>query len=255
MNVGLYRVASFGQELGIGATGSRQITIGAVAKSNGPWASYCIPNELIFAEIGRFLRLPFPPFGIVSTPQAQAPFWFASLDFNLTGNALPPIDPEECVERFPNLSAGVLLFDVLVANSDRHRGNLSVDFSAQPPRINVYDHGHGLFGFEPGKGVQRLTTLHDQLALSDGQLTPGNRHCLLDVIKTDDEFAKWEQRIKALPDFFIEDVCRATVGLGIDESEAREAIDFLRYRRDNLHAIMMRNKGEFRSIQQWSHSS
>ena len=252
MNVGLYRVVAFGHQLGIGVSGSYQITISAIAKSNGPWAPYCVPNELICSEIGRFLRLPIPPFGIVSAPNAPEPYWFASLDFNLTGNALPSIDPAECVERLPDLSAGLLLFDTLVANSDRHRGNVSVDLSIQPPRMSIFDHSHALFGFEQGKGVEHLTAVRDQLAVAGGPFAQENRHCLVDVIKTDDHFGKWWEWIKALPDFFIEEVCRAAVGLGIDASEADAAIDFLRYRRDNLHDIITRNKAEFRAIHQWS---
>ena len=135
MTRGRYRIVAFGQQLGIGVAGSYWATISAVAKCNGPNAPYCIPNEWICGEIGRFLCLPVPPAGIIHAPQANPPNWFASLDFNLTGNALPPVDPTRCTGELPELSTGLLLFDILVANRDRHRQNFSVDFLASPPTL------------------------------------------------------------------------------------------------------------------------
>jgi hypothetical protein len=35
-------------------------------------------------------------------------------------------------------------------------------------------------------------------------------------------------------------------------TEARAAVEFLRYRRDNLRAIIERTRGEFRGIREWS---
>ena len=138
--------------------------------SNAP---YCVPNEVVCGEIGRFLGLPVPPAGVVYTPKGDDLF-YASLDFNLTGNALPPVNVTKCVSVLPRESAGVLLFDILIANSDRHGRNLSVDFSAKPPRMNIFDHGHALFGKDAGNGVARLEKLSDRLGVS-----AGSRTCLL----------------------------------------------------------------------------
>ena len=54
-----------------------------------------------------------------------------------------------------------------------------------------------------------------------------------------------------MPDFLIEDVCRAAEGLGISSVEAAAGIDFLRYRRGQLRSIIHGSRAEFRAIQQW----
>src|SRR5947209_823354 len=104
MSTGRYRVVTFGRQINIGVAGSQYVTIQAVAKANGPNAPYCIPNELICGDIGRFLGLPVPPSGIVEASNTTGAPLFASLDFNLTGNALPPVDPVACFARLPDLS-------------------------------------------------------------------------------------------------------------------------------------------------------
>lgn len=252
MTRGRYRVVAFGQQVGIGVAGSFWTTISAVAKCNGPNAPYCLPNEWICTEIGRFLCLPVPPAGIIHVPQANPPNWFASLDFNLTGNTLPPVDPIRCADQLAELSTGLLLFDILVANCDRHRKNFSVDFLASPPAMSVFDHSHALFGYVEGQGTLRLNDLRDRLGVSGGSHTRGNRHCLLDAIATDRHFLTWLDRISALPDFLIQHLCHDAVGLGITGGEADMAIAFLKHRRDNLRSIMETNRREFRGITQGS---
>ena len=249
---GTYRVVSLGRQVGIGIAGSQFVTLQAVAKVNGPNAHYCIPNELICGVIGRFLGLPVPPSAVIEAPGAPTPLLFASLDFNLTGNALPPVDTADCFARLPDLSTGLLLFDALVANCDRHRANFAVDQLATPARMNVFDHSHALFGYAAGQGRSRLAELRDRLGMSGGTRTGGNRHCLIEVVSTDAHFGKWLDRISALPDFFIEETCKEPVGQGIAEEEANAAIEFLRYRRDHLRDIIDGGRHEFTAIQQWS---
>ncbi len=152
---------AFDRQLGIGVAGSSHVSTSAVAKCNGNNAPYCVPNELIASEIGRFLRLPLPPAGILDVPKPPAAMpqrhWFASLDFNLVGNALPPVECARCVAELPDLSAGLLLFDILIGNCDRHPGNFSVDFLAvNGPQMNIFDHSHALFGYIAGQGAARV---------------------------------------------------------------------------------------------------
>jgi hypothetical protein len=105
---GPYRIVQFDQPFGAGVQQSWRLSVSTVAKSNEPDAApYCLPNELICGEIGRFLGLPIPPGAIVHAPRnPQAEHWYASLDFNLTGNSLPPVDVDDCVTRLPDLSTG-----------------------------------------------------------------------------------------------------------------------------------------------------
>lgn len=246
-----YRLLSFDRQMGIGVAGATQVTVSAVAKTNTESAPYCVPNELICAEIGRFLRLPVPPCGLVLHQQDRTNPWFASMDFNLTGNSLPPVDPMRCMTDLPVECTGLLLFDVLVGNCDRHRGNLAVDSSANPPRMSIFDHSHALFGYETGKGKDRLERLRDRLGVSGGSQSRGNRHCLLDAISTDEYFGRWFLRIEGLPDYLIEGLCLDTTDVGASEEEAQEATRFLKHRRTNIRAIIKNNQNEFRGIKTW----
>jgi hypothetical protein len=232
---GRYRITLLGLPLGTGVSDSQIVSIPGVAKKNCPNAPYCVANEVVCGEIGRFLGLSVPPSGVFYPPKGNDLF-FASLDFNLTGNTLPPVNATRCVEVLTVESTGLLLFDILIANSDRHGRNFSVDDSAKPPKMNVFDHGHALFGKDVGEGVPRLARLRDRLAISAGSRTAGNRHCLLDQVNTDAHFGRWLERIRQIPDYVIEDLC----------SE-----DFLKHRRGKLSQIVEENKGQFTGIRSW----
>lgn len=250
MPAGAYRIAAVGAQVGIGVADSVHLSIAAIGKENGLNAPYCIPNEMICSDIGRFLRLPVPPSGIVTSP-VRAPM-FASLNFNLLGVALPPVDPPTCARLLPDLSTGLLLFDVLTGNSDRHAGNLSLDVTTAPPTMNVFDHSHALLGNRAGAGEARLANMADRLAVTGGPLTRGNRHFLLDVIKTDAYFPNWIARIKKLPDFIIEGVCADATPFGITAAESTAVQRFLKRRRDKISDLITDNRAEFRAITTWS---
>jgi hypothetical protein len=251
----MYRIESVGRQLGIGVAQSRYVYLSAVAKANSAsTAPYCIPNELICGELGRFLRLPVPPVGIVLHASGEP--LFASLDFNLTGNSLPPVNVVNCVRDLPSLSTGLLLFDIWVANCDRHAGNFSVDFYGAPPKMNIFDHSHALFGYAKGQGETRLMELRDRLGISWTTNNPvdsgQHRHCLLDAVNDDGHFDFWLNRIRATPDFYIEDICRDAEPYGLTAQEVSIAIDFLKARRDNINQIISNNQAEFSAIQAWS---
>jgi hypothetical protein len=187
-----------------------------------------------------------PPCGICLKRGHDPEHWFASLNFNLSGSALPPVDPGTVVAELPFESAGLLLFDILIANIDRHRTNLSLDLSSPPAKIlSIFDHGHALFGHVHGQGIARLTAQRDNLSV-------GN-HCILSAVRNDDHFGEWISRINALPNYLIDLVCDATVPLGmITTAEATAAKDFLKHRRTEIEAIIRANKSEFVAISQWS---
>ena len=250
MPPGAYRIAAVGSQLGIGAAESVNLTVHAIGKTNGPNAPYCIANEMVCAELGRFLRLPVPPGGIVTSP-APAPM-YASLNFNLTGIALPPVIPSGCAKIFPQLAAGLLLFDILIANSDRHAANLSVDFSVRPPQMNVFDHSHALFGSAKGRAKDRISAFTGRLGITGGDFTGGSRHCLLDAVDSDRHFPGWIERIAALPNFVVDEACSDALPFGATKLEVAAAQNFLKERRDTLPELIGSHRAEFRSITSWS---
>jgi hypothetical protein len=251
---GLFSLLKIGSKIGDGVIESHHASLRSVVKNNDV-LKYCISNEFICAEIGRFIGLPIPPCGIVYAQGYATKHWFASLNFNLTADDLPPIDPQKCAEELPDLSTGLILFDILIANPDRHRKNLSIDFDEKPPRMSIFDHSHALFGHVNGAGVQRLNDLHDRLGISGGTVTGQNRHCLIDKLNTDNFFHKWCGRIISVPNHLIEDACDGTFDLDmITAEEASAAKEFLIHRRNNIRVLVDSHHGEFTGINQWSFS-
>ncbi len=246
-----YSLLAFVKPTGEGVSDSWFVSLKAVAKNNEK-CGYFISNEYICAEIGRVVGIPIPPSGLVYASEHDVKNWFACLNFNLSGgDTLPIVDTERCVEELEDISTGLLFFDILVANSDRHPKNFSVDFSAKPPRMSVFDHSHALFGNDHPNGIARLASLRDRIAVSDGSVTGGNCHCLLDKINSDVFFEKWYVRIEAIPAHLIEDVCRATVSLDmLTPAEADAAIDFLMYRKSNIREIIKKHRRKFSGIDQ-----
>jgi hypothetical protein len=210
---------------------------------------YCIPNEHICAEIARHIGLPVPASTICRKDGSPPDYYFASMNFNLTSSVLPPIDPAQCVAAVGFDSVGVVLFDILVANNDRHIQNLSLDTSQPMPRLTVFDHSHAFFGHVDGQGNARLIAMQNKLGITES----GRRHCLLNALTGDAHFSEWIGRIKALPDYLIDSVCDATVPMGfITAAEASAAKDFLKTRKNGLEGLISANRREFASISQWS---
>lgn len=230
------------------ALGYAQVWHKANVKDESP---YSVPNEFICGEIGRFLRLPIPPFAITHANDGHLTL-FSSLDFNFSRAKLPPIDPESCVEKLAPLCTGVLLFDILIANEDRHDENILVDNVAKPKQMHVYDQNQALFGGTLTVGRKRFKKLRDRLGITGSSVTGGNPHVFLDVLNTTEFFGEWFNRIHAIPEWFVKDVCNfANVELALTKEEADDAADFIIHRRSTIEDIVFRNRSEFTAISDW----
>ena len=213
---------------------------------------YCIPNEYICGEIGRFLRLPIPAFGITVSELEQ--YFFSSLNFNFgRKEEIPPIQPDLTWHRLPNICTGILLFDILVANCDRHDKNLAVDSTTMPKSILVYDHDQALFGGgDPAlSGVSRLDALDGRLGITNGGVTGGNRHCLLDEVNSAEHISEWLHKIYSLPDWFISGVCQSARAYGLSGEEADRVCVFLSSRRKELENLLKTFRNEFSNVSDW----
>lgn len=247
----MHRIDGVVGKAGEGVTDAIMVQVRAYAKSNAA-LPYNNANESICSALGRVLGLPIPPHGFVFKPSEPASPMFASLDFNIDLAKLPPLtNPAKLATDLPDITTGLVLFDIWIGNPDRHAKNLNVDFSTTPPRLFVFDHGHALLGYAGGQGVLRLTTLEDRLASTGGSKTGQHRHCLLDHLATADYFEKWIDRIKAVPTFLIQDLCQQAMELGIAPEEARAAERFLLVRQGEFKELIMRNKQEFSGIKDW----
>ena len=252
----VYRAVVNPDQLGFGAGPGNRLLLGSISariRRTEVQHPFAIANEMISAEIGRFLRLPIPPFSIVQTQIVSSPVMFATLDFNYEQDPLPPIDAQVCVAALPRICTGVLLFDILIANHDRHDENIVVDSNRRPKRMRIFDHELALFGgFEDeAKGIDRLDKLWNRLGITGGPTTRGNEHCILTVIDTPQYFDEWIGRIVDIPDWFLKEICESTVGLGVDQKQAKAAREFLVYRKKNLRTIIDGHRSAFAAIQEW----
>ncbi len=211
---------------------------------------YGVPNEVICAELGRFLGLPLPPYGITTSNVFNGTI-FSTLNINHDGRDFGPVDAAACCEKLPRVCAGTLMFDVFVANCDRHWTNLVVDNDLAPSEMYLYDHDVALFGCFAGEGIQRLRQMRNRLGITGKQPTGGNRHVFLDTIQTQVHFGAWCDRIRNIQTGFIKRTCKRCVKYGLAQAECDEVISFLCDRRDNLRGIVNRHHKEFTKIKQW----
>jgi hypothetical protein len=219
---------------------------GAAPDDDSP---YLIANEWVASNIGWFLRVHVPPFALMR--RAGHKGMFVSLHIDPRKLTQPPdAKPVKLVERDADLCTGILLFDVLIANVDRHAGNILVDDPQSPLQIDVIDHDRAVFGHFPGEVRARLTLLWNHLAVTGNTgITGEQRHCLIDAVTTPDHFWKWMGRISAIPDGFVKDICDEVVGIGVTKEDADLAASFLINRKRNFDAILRANKAEFTAIQ------
>jgi hypothetical protein len=233
--------------VGIGVSNSSYLHLEAIGKTSGPGNPYCVVNEIVAAEIGRRLRLPVPPCCVVMDPQSRA--FFASLNFNLTGNALPPIIPANFTGVFGDTVADILAFDIYICNSDRHAGNLTADYTA-PARCNVFDHSHAVLGGNPPMGSARLTIARNALVIDGG--IGGSRHCLIDQVTDDRWFDRMLKRIEAVEEYFIKELVSDMAEYGLSTQEVNDLTTFLLERRTLVRGLISSNKPAFPAISQWS---
>jgi hypothetical protein len=217
---------------------------GKRAKESG-WEVWVALNEFVCATLGTLIGLPIPPFAMLEKRNASGreSLWFSSLSYTKEGENLPAINPAVVYSELPDICAGVIVFDLWIANMDRHDKNLSFDPNVVPKRLNVFDHSHALFGLD---GVSRLTRLADKFTLTATAESRSCRNCLMDYLSDFLLLENWIKRITALPLFQLSDTCRHAEELGlINDSERRLLLEFLIRRRKILRELLYDNRAEF----------
>jgi hypothetical protein len=203
----------------------------AIAKKATPAAPYIVANELICSMIARVMLLPCPPGALV---EHAGETYFCSLDFNTAGHALPPASPSVVVADCPEFSWGIILFDILVMNSDRHPHNLSYNQTTRT--ITIFDHSHAFM--QPNGDVDAIIAANKGIPAIGG-------HCLSQEISQWKGYAAWISRIGAIPDYYMEGVIEEGCQIGLPPAKKSVIYDFIRNRRDTIDAIVINNKGIF----------
>jgi len=232
-----YKVWRWGDAVGQGVLAPYHVGVWGIAKAPDNDNPYVVANELVCYNLAKAILLPIPPGFIVARNGA---FNYVSLDFNLSGAALPPADPESVIRAVPDIAAGIIAFDVWIVNSDRHDGNLHYDFLQR--KIEIFDHGHAFFR---GSNEEQA---RETLANSENQLGIGN-HCLASELLELTSIPRWLNRIMAVPDFYISEVIKAGIEVGLPESQAGFCEDFLSRRRQALGELIRNNQDTFPKVQ------
>ncbi len=237
-SIGAIFHSSFGIEGYKKDNGKGQGTVMAIHKWCHEISPYSVANEYICGCLGVAIGLPIPPFALTKFQGQKPPIAFSSLNFNPGGNRLPPVECDILCEKQYRLCVGVIVFDVWIANEDRHNANLAVDKLMDPKELHVFDHDQALFGGCNCRGIERFDKLKDRLGITGSSITGGNEHCLLNYLIDDQFFDEWIQRVKSVGDWTITEACKRLQGRGLTKKEVFGAVEFLLHRQKNLGELI-----------------
>ena len=227
-----YKVFAKAGPVGTGVTNSNYVGVHGIAKSKSPNHPTVIANELVCSRLALALLLPVPPGFLIKHDDGE--IQFASLDFNLAGQSLPPANGAAIVASHPQLAWGIILFDMWVLNDDRHRGNISFDTSTKS--VQIFDHSHTLFAKPNWQGLSALPAIG----------VPG-RHCLAAEVTTTDGLDEWQANISAMPERYVRGVIEDVAGAdyGVDAATTGAMASFMIARQTQLSTLARAHHGVF----------
>lgn len=236
-----YKIWSWGNPVARGgATKSVHVGGAGVAKCANTNHPFVVSNELICSGLARAILLPVPPGFLIE--DGNKGVYYVSMDFNLAGQDLPPIDPTTVVSKQAFYSCGAIMFDIWVVNEDRHVGNLAYDKPSD--KVQFFDHSHALGTKSNPRGAaqQRLGTWVDKLGI------PG--HCLAAAITNIKDVCEWAKRIQSVPEFYLREIVMSSSEIDLSDGEAKYTCDFLLERRSKLVQLILNNKAAFPKVDQ-----
>jgi len=226
-----YKIADWGDPVGEGVSDARLISVSGVAKTSKATEPNIVANEYVCARLAAAVGLPIPPGFLVKEDGTS---WFVSLNFNLSGEKLPPIIPRLLVARKPELCAGILLFDAWILNPDRHAKNLM--HYEKTDAVQVFDHSRALMPTDLPQ-QQYATSMVNSPAIG--------AHCLAPVIADGSTFTHWHQRIMAVAEHQITDALNEAAEVGLEPANVNFFRDYLLDRRTRLPNIVAANTSVF----------
>lgn len=224
------------------ATGVMEVEIKGYAKRSSLEWPFNVANEFLGSQLAnRIGGLPVPV-GVVVPSESGGLAW-ASIAFS--SDKPPKVDPAQAIKDIPHEASGVTVFDILVANQDRHSGNLR--YAASRKQLYAFDHSHALLGVDPDAEAH-MAAIKDDFVIHKQQ---PNKHCLLDALESPQDLMWWVDEIKtAVTRRFLERLCKEAhrLDLGVDKSTSEALFAFLSHRRDNLRKLVLDNSKEFSAI-------
>jgi hypothetical protein len=238
MEAGFYGIAALGSLMGGGVTDARACSLDGVVKISHPLAPYTVANEYICGRLATSVGLPAPPGTIAKLDDGTLAY--VMLRFGLRGDKPPPADAAEVVRRKPRLAAGVVVFDDWIINRDRHSANLAYVAEAG---LSIFDHGHALLG-TTADGAEAHIAKYGAGSYFQGVLVP--------KIEDVSDLLRWANRLGAVPDELVEDICDTPYQLGsITRSEAKAAASILNERKRALWKHVDDGHLSFPAIKDW----
>lgn len=241
----IYRAEMWEPQAMGGASDVRIVGLKGYAKLNSAEVPNCVANEYIASGLAQVIRLPVPPGAVIQAEgQGDGVAW-VGLSFAPGAIRLPPVNPPEVVAALPDLSAEVVVFDILIQNPDRSAGNLA--FQPSKSQLEVFDHSHALLG--PDGGVARFRAWRDELVI-EGR-SPYTRHCLINHLRRAGQVRAAIEAVGSfLRDRAIERRCQEAAQLGLlPEGEAVSLGYLLKERRDRLESLILDHRQEFSGIE------
>lgn len=226
--VALGRIAHPGNPLKISATQVQVVSVPCYGKPvDDPASPYGIANEIIAVELAKAIRVQAPFYGLARDHADK--IYFCTFDFNAAPDRqMPDIIPAIAMADHPLPCAGIVALDVWIGNCDRHVRNAKYTKETGPV---AFDHERALLGAIPNGGMKRLTDIKDA-AGCDG-------HCLAPLIVEAGHVAHWGERIRAVPGFFIQEVCEEAVRIAkLDMAYSTALVDFIVHRAESFYQII-----------------
>ena len=245
----LHRIEHFGAKVGNTAAAPSYISITGLAK-RAKLGGYIGANEYICSELGRLIGLPVPHCAFARDGNKKSEVYFCSLSFNVMQVELSNIIPPMFVNNHPSISAGIIVFDILIGNPDRHKGNLGEFLHRDGIDLFVFDHSHALLGIKAGEGSRRLDALSDRLGIASGGQTLGNAHCLGKVVSNLSFFNEWLSRVESIPDWYFKRLIDVPLEHNlITKTEAEHLFTFFIERKSKIRGLILDNLNQFPRLQ------
>jgi hypothetical protein len=250
----LYYAATWGNPVGVGASGTVFTDLSGYAKLPTTQAPFVVVNEFVAWRLASAAGLPVPPGALLGNHPDGVVGW-VTLSYLASHSVPPPVSPESVVKSFPELAAGVVVFDFIIANTDRHAGNLAlvtgpVLATGGPKvreRLEVFDHSHAVVNNGQHNNNQ---SPQDYLNALKDQFVIGN-NCLLAHLTSAEDLLAWCLRLsRLLTDEVIRETCEeaAMITSGFTPDDASVLSDFLMSRRDTAAGVLRTHAAQFPAV-------
>lgn len=215
-----------------------------------------VANEVVAFRIGTLLGLPMVPGAPMLLPPDHRQVAWVSLAYDAdVSQATPSVDPGRIAADHPEQAAGTVVFDLLIANHDRHRRNLVYRRKGRRgDRLGLFDHDHALWGNSGLQPDEHLNRVKNNFMLDGSGMSElrRNRHCLLDHLNSLELLDRWCERAgRLVSDPVLEQICHEAVdlpGSGLTKHDAKHLYEILRVRRMGLQELIDQNLDQFPGV-------